>query len=601
MTTRKKKINVPGMGAILHAQGVFFRVWAPNAKKVFVAGSFNNWSDSLHPLSKETNGYWGGNVPVAKAGDEYKYIIQNGKEKLYRNDPYAKEVTQSNGNSIVTDPAFDWQDKEFSMPSWNQLVIYEMHIGTFNRKQKDRPGSFADVMEKLPYLQELGINAIEIMPPAEFSGMISWGYNPAHPFAIDKDYGGMLGFKRFVDAAHRHGMAVIIDVVYNHFGPGDLDLWRFDGWSEGDGGGIYFYQDWRAKTPWGHSRPDYGRSEVRQYIRDNALMWLDEYHVDGLRIDAISFIRNVNGGSNPDEDLPDGWSLLQWINKEVRTRFPWKISIAEDMLQNEWITKREEEGGMAFNSQWDIAFVEPVRELLTNSQDEERSMEALKQAVLHNYNGDAFQRVIFTESHDEVANNKSRVPEEIAPGDSDNWYAKKRSILGAVLVFTSPGIPMIFQGQEMLEGGYFKDTEPLSWDLLTQFSGIQQLYGDLISLRQNRKGFTKGLTGQHTDILSLNDEKNVIAYHRYENKGSGDSVVVVINLSDKTYTDFVFPFPEKGLWKVRFNSDWKGYDPSFGNSVAADTTTFDYTIDKEKKPGVKLTLASYQAIILSKD
>jgi 1,4-alpha-glucan branching enzyme len=119
--------------------------------------------------------------------------------------------------------------------------------------------------------------------------------------------------------------------VYNHFGPADLDLWKFDGWSENDLGGIYFYQDWRAETPWGHTRPDYGRPEVRQYLRDNALMWLEEYQVDGLRTDAIAYIRNVNGDIKPEEDIPEGWSLMQWINKEVKERYPWKITIAEDL------------------------------------------------------------------------------------------------------------------------------------------------------------------------------------------------------------------------------------------------------------------------------
>ncbi len=127
----------------------------------------------------------------------------------------------------------------------------------------------------------------------EFAGDRSWGYNPAHPFAIESTYGGPAGFQRFVKAAHQKGIAVLVDVVYNHFGPSDLSLWQFDGWSENGMGGIYFYQDWRANTPWGDTRPDYGRREVRQYIRDNALMWLEDYRCDGLRFDATAYIRNV--------------------------------------------------------------------------------------------------------------------------------------------------------------------------------------------------------------------------------------------------------------------------------------------------------------------
>jgi 1,4-alpha-glucan branching enzyme len=595
----RKRPVIGGMGAVVHDKGVHFRVWAPHAQHVFVSGDFNKWADHKNKMYSEGNGYWAINIASAKKGHQYKYIIETEQGKLYRNDPYARELTNSAGNSIITDTNFDWTDEGFQMPSWNRLVIYEIHVGTFNRRQKDRPGSFDDVIEKLPYLQQLGVNAVEIMPPAEFSGGISWGYNPAHPFAIESDYGGVLEFKKFVNAAHGHGIAVIIDAVYNHFGPGDLDLWRFDGWSENDAGGIYFYQDWRKQTPWGDTRPDYGRNEVRQYIRDNAMMWLDEYHADGLRMDAISFVRNVNGGSDPKEDLPEGWSLMQWINKEVRQRFPWKITIAEDMLNNEWITRPEETGGEGFSTQWDINFVEPVRKILISGNDEDRNMQQLAEAICKTYNGEAFQRVIFTESHDEVANNKSRVPEEIDPANSESWFAKKRSILGAVIAFTSPGIPMIFQGQEMLEGGYFKDTEPLDWERLGQFSGIQHLYRDLIHLRVDERGITKGLTGQHTKILCIDETRKVIAYHRFDQGSEKDSVVVVLNLANTKHEDVVISFPENGLWKTRFNSDWKGYDESFGNELSQDTETFE--ANPETPIAARVNLAPYNALIFSRD
>src|SRR5205085_6381975 len=161
---------------------------------------------------------------------------------------------------------------------------------------------------------DLGINAIEVMPVAEFPMDLNWGYDPADPFAVESSYGGPEAFRRLIKAAHEHGIAVILDVVYNHLGPNDLPMWQFDGWHQGDSGGIYFYNDWRANTPWGSTRPDYGRPEVRQYIRDNALMWLEEFQVDALRLDATGYIRNVHGSNNDSgADLPDGWSLMQWL------------------------------------------------------------------------------------------------------------------------------------------------------------------------------------------------------------------------------------------------------------------------------------------------
>ena len=135
------------------------------------------------------------------------------------------------------------------------------------------------------------MSAIQVMPPFEFAGDISWGYNPAHLFAIESGYGGPDAFKRFIRDAHEHGIAVIVDIVLNHLGPSDLDLWRFDGWAEGDGGGIYVYNDERGETPWGRTRPDYGRGEVRTFLRDSAMTWLEEFRCDGLRFDATVFMR----------------------------------------------------------------------------------------------------------------------------------------------------------------------------------------------------------------------------------------------------------------------------------------------------------------------
>ena len=182
-----------------------------------------------------------------------------------------------------------------------------------------------------------GRHAIELLPTSEFPGDLSWGYNPAQIFAVESSYGGAEGVKRLIDAAHSQGIAIIFDVVYNHFGPSDLSIWQFDGWFERwngmDMGGIYFYNDWRAWTPWGEkNRPDYGRPEVRQFIRDNALMWLEECRGDGLRFDSTIYIRNVYGHNNDSLDDPNnlagwGWNLLRWINDEVEARQPWKLTI----------------------------------------------------------------------------------------------------------------------------------------------------------------------------------------------------------------------------------------------------------------------------------
>ncbi len=384
-----EETKIEGMGAIPHQGGVAFRVWAPNARQVAVSGSFNAWDGGKHPMQSEGNGYWYTDVDEARIGDEYRFLLTTDQGELSRIDPYAREVTNSVGNGIVHDPHFDWEGDAFTLPPWNEVVIYELHVGTFNGKDsKERDEKFTAVASRFQELKKLGVNAIEIMPVGEFAGDISWGYNPAHIFAVESAYGGPEGLKTFIRRAHQEGIAVILDVVYNHFGPSDLDLWQFDGWQENGRGGIYFYNDDRAFTPWGETRPDYGRGEVRQFIMDNAMMWFDDYHIDGIRFDCTQFIRTVHGSE--DRDLPEGWSLLQWINSEVERRFPGRITIAEDLQSDSWLTKDVGAGGAGFGAQWDARFVHPVRAAVILQQDEARSLAMIRDAICYRYNDDAF-------------------------------------------------------------------------------------------------------------------------------------------------------------------------------------------------------------------
>jgi len=561
----------PGMGAIPHATGVAFRIWVPHAESVSVVGTFNGWDKKKHPLARENEqGYWYVTVPDAKVGDEYRFVFQTPWGELSRIDPYAREVTHSVGNGVIHDPHFDWGEEYYKTPPWNEWVIYELHVGTFNdpHPEDDRPATFRDVIHRFEHLKKLGVNCVQVMPVAEFAGDRSWGYNPAHIFAVESSYGGPKAFKEFVREAHRNGFAVILDVVYNHFGPSDLALWRFDGWSENDGGGIYFYQDWRRQTPWGDTRPDYGRSEVRQFIRDNALMWVEDYHVDALRMDMTLYMRSVRGDG--EADLPDGWTLIQWINSEIRDKHPNTLTIAEDLQHNDWLTKSVGEGGAGYGSQWDDQFVHPIRAAVIAAQDEQRSMSAIAHALTHRYNGDAFQRVIYSESHDEVANGKARVVHEIAPGDPKNWFAQKRSTLAAAMVFTAPGIPMLFQGQEFLEGEWFRDTVPVDWDKSSEFSGIVRLYRDLINLRLNRGGHSRGLAGQHVRVIRADESAKVIAFQRWMDGGPGDDVVVVANFHRDPRENYVLGFPEAGAWKLLLNSDRRGYSTLFGDHPSCD-------------------------------
>lgn len=585
-----------GMGAVPYEIGTMFRVWAPFADSVHVAGQFNGWSSTLTPLQPNGNGHWSIDVRGAVPGQQYKFVIRNGNQTLWRNDPRARALTNSVGNSIIYDPeGFEWSNPSYQTPNWNEMVIYQLHIGSFNAAPGGPVGTFNSAIARLDDLQALGINAIKLLPVHEFAGDFSWGYNPSHPFSVESAYGGPDELKRFVDECHKRGIAVLLDLVHNHYGPSDLDMWRFDGWYENGRGGIYFYNDLRANTPWGDTRPDFGRPEVRQYIRDNALMWLQEYRIDGIRWDSTLNIRQTIFGDNL-----DGWSLMQWINDEINATQPWKIQIAEDLQGNEWITRPTSGGGAGFDSQWTGSFHSPLRPLMITPWDGDRNMWDLVGALNQRYNGNPWQRVIYTESHDEVANGKSRVPQEIDPGNPGSYWARKRSTLGAVATMTAPGIPMIFMGQEFLEDGWFRDDVPLDWSKAQTYGGIRLMYRDLIQLRRNWFNSTRGLSGPHINVFHVNNSAKVVAYHRWQNGGVGDDVVILMNWSNQSFENYQIGLPAGGQWRVIFNSDWNGYSPDFDNTFTADVIASNTPRDGLNFSG-GFRLGRYSAVILVRE
>ncbi len=562
-----------GIGAIPYQNGasfgVTFRTWAPNAQAVSVPGNFNAWNLTAHQLSSEGNGFWSGDIASVQVGAQYKFGIKFGGWWTQKNDPRARDLTSSVGSSVVYDAnAYQWITTDFQMANWNELVIYELHLGTFAVEAGSTPPStFLQAIDKLDYLDELGINAISLMPINEFPGDMSWGYNPSYPFSVENAYGTPDDLKQFIDEAHLRGIAVLNDVVFNHLGPNDMDLWKFDGWNQNNLGGIFFYNDvTRATTPWGATRPDYTRNEVRQYIRDNVIMWLDEFRMDGLRWDGTKYMRRTDQFG---QDLPEGWSLFQWCNNEIDSLFPGKLSVAEDFDDNDWITKTTGAGGAGFDSQWDW-FVHNVRDVVQQTWDSNRDMWKLWESITHSYNGNHTERVIFVESHDEVANGKQRLSSSISSATPGDWYARKRSTLAAAVTFCSPGIPFMFQGQEFLEDGYFTAEDPLDWTKATTYSGILALYRDMIGLRRNTQGITLGLTGPNSNVHHVNNTNKVIAWHRWMNGGAGDDVVILANFGAFPLTNYRIGLPRSGTWKCRFNSDWNGYSSDYSNTPSVE-------------------------------
>lgn len=591
----------PGIGAIPYTaasgNGTTFRTFAPNATSVTVAGTFNFWNMNSLPLFAEGNGFWSVDVPLVQAGAQYKFVIRFGTQTLWRNDPRARDLVNSVGNSVVYSPdSYTWQTTNFVMPTWDKIVLYEMHVGTFGISTSGvPPATFDQCTAKLDHLVELGVNMIALMPICEFPGDLSWGYNNSYPYSVESAYGAPNDVKEFVDAAHARGIGVTTDVVFNHIGPTDMDMWQFDGWSQNSLGGVFFYNDYRAITPWGNTRPDFGRGEVRTFLRDNALMWLNEFRMDGLRVDGTKYIRRTDQNGT---DIPDGWSLLQVINNDVDAVSPGKFMVAEDMDLEPYITKTTGAGGAGFDSQWDAGFFPKIRGAIITPNDGDRDMNSVRDAINFSYNGSMQQRVIYTESHDEVANGKKRVPEEISPANAGSYYARKRSTLGAVLALTSPGVPMLFQGQEFLEDEYFRDSVALDWSRKTTYAGIFKLYQDLIALRKNASGSTRGLSGFSTNVFHVNNTDKVVAFHRWQNGGELDDTIIVVNLSATTRLNYRIGMPRSGLWKCRFNSDWTGYSADYANTLCLDTSTVATAWDGLAQSAL-VSLGPYSAVILS--
>lgn len=573
-----------GMGAVPYADakgtGTTFRVWAGAAKQVEVAGEFNGWGRTA--MADEGNGIWSIDVPGAGHGQQYKFILDGSK---WRQDPRSVRVVSSatNANSIIYDHSlFDWGGAERVVGGtegsgciWrNDLVIYEMHVGSFNA-ESGVPATFDEAIGKIPHLRRLGVSAVELMPVAEFAGDKSWGYNPSVLFAPESSYGGADGLKRFVKACHEAGLAVMVDVVHNHYGPGDLGIWQFDG--TGPNGGMYFYDDDRRVTDWGETRPDYGNTNVAAFIRDQVFSLVEDYHIDGFRWDSVFNIAYVGGTWNQ-----EGADLLTSINAELYAQHPDVFRIAEDNALTTW-----EEAWMGFEAQWHHGFLNYVRDLATAPDDEDRDLGAL--ASWLNQSG-GFYQVAYAESHDSCGNlnGKHRLPRDIDGDSPQGYWAKKRAFLANAVALTAPAIPMIFMGTEYNEDWDFSNDHSLRWSgLAEENDGIVSMYADLIGLRRNSKGVSGSMKEINATTTTLSREGKILAVAR------GTNLLEIFNWSAQAKEPYpAITFPAAGEWHCLFNSDWKGYDEAFGGVGAAVNETL--TVGASRSAEVALGAYSLQ-------
>ena len=559
-------------------QGVSFRVWAPHASAVSVKDPALERSVAL--VAQASTGYWCLDVPGVTVNQRYDYVITTpGFGTVTRRDPNGRMVTNArNGHSITYDPtAYVWHDQTFTPPPLNKLVIYEMDTGQFNAGPSGW-GTFQSSISRLSEITGMGFNTVELLPVTQFAAIHGNPYGPTDQYAVDNDqYGGPDNLKAFVDACHQHGVAVILDVVHNHWGAFDIGAFDLDGWhTTSFPGGIYFYDSTVSSgdpydSPWG-PRPDYSYPIVKNYILGQIAMWFDEYHADGLRWDSVSNIYNAWGGGfgkdphtgKPGVALPDGVSILKTVNTNWRQSF----KIAEDLSfsKNQASdTLPVSSGGLGFDSQWNATLAYFIRKDFPSANP--INLSDVVSGMTSTFNNDYLQTVAYVESHNELTTKNSRLYQLVDPQSPTSRTARKKATLAAGILFTSPEVPMIFQGDEFLDPSWLDNKTTLEWTNAQTWFGIVQLYGNLVTLRTNTAGTSPGLSDPDLNIYQQDKTNDVLVYDRYNKNAPGaDEVIVVANLSGTVFNgSYEIGLPYGGTWQVLFNSDSTAYSSDFGN------------------------------------
>lgn len=586
------------MGANLTPErdGATFRVWAPGAVAVFISGAFNEWQQREQDrLVRDAHGYWAGFVQGVKEGDHYNFYVVGQGSRGYKRDPYARDLSTDppypHCYCVIRDPTrYQWHDWGFRPPQFNDLVIYQLHIGTFSGPSREtRVAKFLDVLDRLDHLSNLGVNAIQPLPVSEYAAPRSMGYDGSDLFAPETSYyvppeeldrylarvNALLErrwlppmsreqleipthqLKALIDLCHVYGLAVILDVVYNHFGADSTDadegLYFFDRAKRGNPNDSQYFTDQDNAGPvfafW--------KSEVRQYLIDNAAYWIQEYHADGFRYDDASVIVASSG---------QGWRLCQDLTATVRGRAPHDIQIAEYWPVDPYAVRPSSQGGAGFDACWHDGLRRTIREALTRASTGSKvavDLDALARCLSITGLPEAWKAVQFLESHDAVycrPDRHPRIPALADPVDHWSWYARSRTRWATGLLLTAPGIPMLFMGQEFFEDKAWSDNPQFDHNNLIWWEGLEQgckplgdhlrYTRDLIALRRREPA----LRGEKILVFYVHNADRVLAFHRWVDEAQRD-VVVVASLNDEPFMSYPLGFPAKGRWREELNSD----------------------------------------------
>ena len=551
--------------------GVRFAVYAPSATAVSLIGDFNFWDGRRHPMQRSLCGHWVLFVPGLKEGERYKYELKDplGNRLPHKADPvgFYSEQYPSFASVVYDQSQYQWSDDEWRKSQLNDkleqpLSIYELHLASWRRHEDGSSLSYRELAEDLiTYVKDMGYTHIELMPVSEhpFSG--SWGYQPVGMFAPTSRFGTADDFKYFVDQCHQAGIGVILDWVPAHFPSDSHGLARFDGTP------LYEYEDPRRgwHPDWNSYIYDFGRDHVRQFLVASALYWLEYFHIDGLRVDAVAsmlywdysrkageWVPNIHGGNHNYEAI----SLLRWFNEEVYKNYPHAMTIAEESTAFAGVSRPTFTGGLGFGFKWNMGWMHDSLEYMKRDPVHRKYHHSeMSFSMVYHYD----ENFILSLSHDEVVHGKHSMLYKM-PGDEWQQAANLRAYMG--FMYAHPGKKLNFMGTEFAQSTEWNHDAQLQWWLLQfdKHKGQQSLIRDLNHLYSNESAMYEAdyIRGGFMWLDHGDAERSVYAMLR-RNKAGDQSILSVSSLTPSPVPGYRLGVPEAGTYKVVLNTDSSYY------------------------------------------
>ena len=585
------------LGAHLHTlagvPGVHFAVWAPSARRVSVVGDFNRWDGRVHPMRpRGSSGIWELFVPQLGEGAIYKFEIVSAADELLplKADPYGfrSEFRPNTGSVVARLDAYSWGDAEWMQQrgekNWleSPISIYEVHLGSWRRipHEEHRWLTYTELADQLiPYVQEMGYTHIELLPVMEHPYDASWGYQTLGYFAATSRYGSPAQFMEFVDRFHRAGIGVLLDWTPAHFPRDEHGLGFFDG------SHLYEHADPRkgAHPDWGTLIFNYGRNEVQNYLISNALFWLDKYHIDGLRVDAVASILYLDYSRSEGEWIPNEFggrenlqaiAFLKHLNEVAHARFPGVLTIAEESTSWPGVSRPTYLGGLGFSLKWNMGWMnDTLKYFSADPVYRKYEHNNLTFSMLYAFS----ENFILPLSHDEIVHGKGSLLHKM-PGDMWQQFANLRLLFG--YQYAHPGKKLLFMGGEFAQRPEWTEAASLDWHVLEHSShrGIQKLVTDLNHLYLTEPSLHQVDFDWHGfQWIDCHDaDDSVLSFLRLA-KNPRDLMAIIVNYTPVVREAYRIGIPHSGFYQEILNTDSAIYGGSnVGNAggVAASPGPF---------------------------